>query len=78
MPTLTDFSEMPFGKYKGKKMMDVPADYILFMYEKIRPIALNKMYLSQKMFVNYVEDCKEVLEKQVKEMKHGNNKNIRH
>mgnify|MGYP003406343664 CR=1 FL=1 len=77
MPTLTDDSEMPFGKYKGKKMEDVPADYIMYMYDKIRPIALNKMYISQRMFVKYVEDNKDVLEKEIKEMKNGNNKNHR-
>lgn len=29
---LTDTDEMPFGKYKGIKMIDVPADYLLFIY----------------------------------------------
>lgn len=72
--TMTDDDLMPWGKYSKppdgpKKMKDVPASYILYMYGKIRPIAYNKMFLSQKHFVGYVEDNKEVLEKQAKEEK---------
>ena len=68
MATLEDDSLMPFGKYSGRIMEDVPADYLIFMYEKIRPIAPNKMTLNQKMFVKYVEENKQVIEKQVKEI----------
>ncbi len=67
MPTLTDKDQIPFGKHKGMKMEDVPAEYILYMYSLIKPIAPNKMTLTQKMFVNYVEDNKQVLEKQAKD-----------
>jgi uncharacterized protein (DUF3820 family) len=31
---LTDHSLMPFGKYKNKKMMEVPAKYLLWLFEK--------------------------------------------
>jgi hypothetical protein len=31
---LTDDSPMPFGKHKDKKMMDVPADYLLWLLEQ--------------------------------------------
>lgn len=27
-PRMTDEDEMPFGKHKGKKMKDVPAEYL--------------------------------------------------
>lgn len=30
---LTDNSFMPYGKHKGKKMINVPADYLLWLYE---------------------------------------------
>lgn len=30
---LNDNSEMPFGKYKGTKMANVPADYLMYLYE---------------------------------------------
>lgn len=31
---LTDESPMPFGKFKNKKMMEVPADYLLWLYDQ--------------------------------------------
>lgn len=33
MLSLTDESLMPYGKYKGCKMANVPAQYLLFCYE---------------------------------------------
>jgi len=30
---LNDKSLMPFGKYKGKAMANVPADYLLWLYD---------------------------------------------
>lgn len=30
---LTDNSFMPYGKFKGKKMVNVPADYLLWLYD---------------------------------------------
>jgi len=32
MITLTDDSPMPFGKYKGVKMQDVPASYLHYLW----------------------------------------------
>lgn len=29
---LTDESEMPFGKYKGERMRDVPPDYLHWLW----------------------------------------------
>ncbi len=29
----TDDSIMPFGKHKGEKLIDVPDDYLLWLYE---------------------------------------------
>ena len=34
MTTLTDNSPMPFGKYKEKALINVPAKYLLWLYEK--------------------------------------------
>jgi uncharacterized protein (DUF3820 family) len=31
MDSLTDQSEMPFGKYKGEEMENVPASYLLWL-----------------------------------------------
>ena len=33
MNKLTDSSPMPFGKYKGDQMINVPAYYLLWLYE---------------------------------------------
>lgn len=30
---LTDTSAMPYGKYKGRPMSGVPADYLLWLHE---------------------------------------------
>jgi len=32
MPDLSDKSPMPFGKYKGKAMQDVPAHYLHWLW----------------------------------------------
>jgi len=34
MPTLTDQSIMSFGKYKGHKLANVPAEYLIFIYNE--------------------------------------------
>jgi uncharacterized protein (DUF3820 family) len=31
---LNDDSPMPWGKFKGKKMIDVPADYLLWLRDR--------------------------------------------
>lgn len=30
---LTDKSEMPFGKHKGVSMVNIPCDYLLWLYK---------------------------------------------
>lgn len=32
-PVLTDESPMPFGQYKGEKMCNVDAEYLLYCYD---------------------------------------------
>lgn len=31
---MTDNDKMPFGKYEGKSMIEVPASYLLWLHEK--------------------------------------------
>jgi len=33
MKTLTDTDPMPFGKYKGEPMQDVPASYLHYLWQ---------------------------------------------
>lgn len=32
---MEDTDIMPWGKYKGLKMQDVPAEYLLYLYENL-------------------------------------------
>lgn len=57
---MNDNSLMPFGMHRDKKLEDVPARYLLWMYGE------GKLYGELK---KYVEDNKDVLEKQSKEEK---------
>jgi uncharacterized protein (DUF3820 family) len=34
MQAFTDRDKMPFGKYKGKEMANVPAPYLLWLYDE--------------------------------------------
>lgn len=35
MQTLTDTDAMPFGKHKGDRMQDVPAQYLLWLRDQM-------------------------------------------
>uniref|UniRef100_A0A6M3LLS0 Putative quorum-sensing-regulated virulence factor n=1 Tax=viral metagenome TaxID=1070528 RepID=A0A6M3LLS0_9ZZZZ len=54
---LQDDSPMPFGKYKGDKMINVPASYLLWLYNE------NKC---NKNVRDYIEDNLDVLKMEVK------------
>ncbi len=60
MAKLTDDSLMPFGIHKGKKMLDVPASYLLFLHE-------GKKYTED--VKDYIIDNLDVINKQVMEEK---------
>lgn len=57
---LTDESLMPFGKHKGEKMEDVPATYLMWLYENDK---------CNQPVREYIEDNMDVLEKEVRENK---------
>lgn len=56
---LTDESPMPWGKHKGTPMKDVPASYLLFMYDS--------QLLNKGAVMNYVIDNMQALLKEVKD-----------
>ena len=64
---LTDESIMKFGKYKGKKMANVPADYLAWLADNPDKFA-NKWALSvwYKEVVAYISDNAEVLAEEMK------------
>jgi uncharacterized protein (DUF3820 family) len=53
----TDETPMPFGKYKGIKMANVPASYLLWLYDN------NKCYGALK---DYIKDNIDVLNVELK------------
>ena len=48
---------MPFGKHKNKKMIDVPAEYLMWLYDN------NK---AGKEVEEYIEENKDVLKQELK------------
>lgn len=54
---LNDDSLMPFGKYKGTKMGNVPAEYLMWLYDN------NKC---DKAVREYIEDNLDVLQYEIK------------
>lgn len=56
MNKLTDKSLMPFGKYQGKILQEVPANYLLWM--------LNQLWARQQwpLIIEYIRANKDVLE----------------
>jgi len=57
MTPLTDQSIMSFGKYKGHKLANIPADYLIFIYNEYDL----KPYLKQ-----YIKDNLQGLQQEVK------------
>jgi uncharacterized protein (DUF3820 family) len=48
-PPLTDNSQMPFGKYKGEKMINVPASYLMFLFENNKTTPAVAKYIAFNM-----------------------------
>jgi len=61
-------SPMIFGKFKGTPMKDVPADYILYLYDKIisSPYRTGKF---QGTFLMYVNENREYINERL--LKHN-------
>jgi uncharacterized protein (DUF3820 family) len=53
---MTDESIMPFGKYKGEKIANVPAKYLMWLYYEGKVFGEVKQYIS---------DNKDVLEQEI-------------
>lgn len=54
---MTDVSLMPFGKFKGEKMANVPAEYLIWLFKN------DKCYGELK---NYIKDNLDVLNEELK------------
>lgn len=63
--TMTDFTDdtkMPFGKYKGEKLKDVSASYLLWLYGQ-----METQKQSQGPLFRYIKANLKVLEKEAEE-----------
>lgn len=65
MVRLDDTSLMPFGKYKGTKLANVPASYLLFIYDN---------YQLHENLKEYIKKNKDVLQAEVKRAARENRK----
>jgi len=57
LPELTDQSLMPFGKHQGEKLVNVPARYLLYIFEN---------FTLHDNLRAYIKKNKDVLEAEVK------------
>lgn len=46
---LTDKDPMPWGKYKGDKLIDIPASYLLWIYENNKCSGDLKAYIKDNL-----------------------------
>lgn len=52
---MTDESLMPWGKYKGDKMINVPASYLLWLYDMGKVYGEVKEYIKENLDVIKVQ-----------------------
>lgn len=57
---MTDNSIMPWGKYEGFKMADIPADYLIWLFENHK--VKGDIYF-------YIQDNMDTLKQEVKQLK---------
>lgn len=60
MDALTDLDVMPFGKWKGTLLQDVPANYFLWLYDEggmwANPASPIKLYIEES-WNALLKDC---------------------
>lgn len=57
---MDDNSIMPFGKYKGQKLANVPADYLIWLKEN------NKRNVGNSEVMDYIQENIEILKQDAK------------
>ena len=55
MTKLTDDSRMPYGKYKEDKMINVPASYLIWLYDNNKCSGDVREYIKDNYDVLYAE-----------------------
>lgn len=61
---LDDKSPMPFGVHKGVEMANVPASYLLWLYEGLKGTFLTVNTDQYRVFI-YIKDNLDILESEV-------------
>ena len=61
---LDDNSIMPFGKHKGEKMANVPASYLLWLYDDLQKSGV--WHPDKEKLKTYIKDNMDVLKQQNK------------
>ena len=68
---LTDDSPMPWGKYKGEKMANVPAAYLLWLYDSNQCSKDVKVYIKENYDVLEAEIAAEKHRIEIYRLKHN-------
>lgn len=64
---LDDNSEMPFGKHKGKEMVEVPASYLLWYWnENESKYTRGLLSLMQNSVMRYINENMDALKLEIK------------
>lgn len=68
-PAFGDLDKMPFGKYKGEPLQDVPASYLLWLWDEIKEFSRNYpnpsipfSFKEKTMLANYIHNSKDALQ----------------
>jgi hypothetical protein len=64
---LTDTSKMPFGRYKGIEMANVPSVYLMWFYENADR---NNLNTENKAVLEYIKDVLPIIEKEAHDAGH--------
>jgi uncharacterized protein (DUF3820 family) len=61
--SFTDDTPMPWGKYKGTALANVPADYLIWLYENQKAFGKLAYYIHRNMDVLRADAAKEKADK---------------
>lgn len=57
---MTDLSKMPFGEHEGEALINVPADYLIYLLDE---------NICKGELKEYIEDNMEILQLELKQLK---------
>lgn len=63
---MNDETLMPFGKYEGEKLANIPASYLIWLGSQIEAKNEYRRSVDEKHLLAYVNENKDVLEKENK------------